>query len=57
MHKILIVDDERPARDYISEISELVSSCLPDSKVTLAEDAEKALRCLQTENFDLLFVD
>jgi len=54
MHKVLIVDDERPARDYLSE---LVSSCLPDSKVTLAEDAEKALRCLQTENFDLLFVD
>jgi two-component system LytT family response regulator len=54
MHKILIVDDERPARDYLAE---LVTFCLPDSKVVKADNAERALACLQTDSFDLLFVD
>ena len=54
MHKILIVDDERPARDFITE---LVTSCLPDSKVVHAENPDKALAYIEAENFDLLFVD
>jgi len=54
MHRILIVDDERPARDYITE---LVTSYIPNSKVTHADSAWNALNLLQTENFDLLFVD
>ena len=54
MHRIMIVDDERPARDFITE---LVSSYLPDSKVVHAENTDKALACITAENFDLLFVD
>jgi len=54
MHRILIVDDEQPARDYIAE---LAMSCIPNSKVTFAENALDALDFLQTEDFDLLFVD
>jgi len=54
MHKILIVDDERPARDYIAE---LVTFYIPDSKVIHANSARNALNWLQAENFDMLFVD
>ena len=54
MHKILIVDDERPARNLIAE---LVARNIPDAKIMQADSAENALRCLQKENYDLLFVD
>ena len=53
-HKVLIIDDERPARNFIAE---LVATHLPHSKIIQAENAQKALRCLQTENIDLMFVD
>ena len=54
MHHILIVDDERPARDLLAE---LIAFYIPDSKVSQAECACKALEMMQTENYDLLFVD
>ncbi|MCL1932900.1 MAG: LytTR family DNA-binding domain-containing protein [Candidatus Azobacteroides sp.] len=54
MHKILIVDDERPARDYITE---LVTFYIPDSKVTQADNALNALNHLRADNYDLLFLD
>jgi len=54
MLKILIVDDEKPARDYIAE---LVAFYIPDVKVIHAENARNALNSLRVENFDLLFVD
>ena len=54
MHKILIVDDERPARNLIAE---LVDRHIPDARITLADSAQNALRCLQAERYDLLFVD
>ena len=54
MHRILIVDDERPARNLIAE---LVATYLPDARITQAESAQNALHCLQTEHYDLLFVD
>jgi len=54
MHKILIVDDEKPARDYIAE---LVASYISGSNVTFAESAIDALNFLKVEDFDLLFVD
>jgi len=54
MHKILIVDDERPARDYMAE---MVASCIPDAKVVKADSGENALACLRKNSFDLLFVD
>jgi CheY-like chemotaxis protein len=47
MHKILIVDDEKPARDFIAE---LVTSCLPDSEITKADHPQKAIACLQRED-------
>ena len=53
-HKILIVDDERPAREYITE---LVMSYVPNSKVVQADSALNALSRLQVEDFDLIFVD
>jgi len=54
MHKILIVDDERHARDLIAE---LIASYIPNSEVSKAESAYKALELMETKNFDLLFVD
>ena len=54
MHRILIVDDERPARNLIAE---LVASYLPDARITQAESAQNALRCLQADHYDMLFVD
>jgi len=54
MHRILIVDDERPARDLLAE---LVAFYFPDSEVDQAENAYNALEIIQTKNYDLLFVD
>jgi len=54
MHRILIVDDERPARDLLAE---LVAFYIPDSDVNTAENAYRALDLLRTEDYDLLFVD
>ena len=54
MHKILIVDDEKPAKDFIAE---LITSVLPDSEITKAGHPQKALTCLQREDFDILFLD
>jgi len=54
MHKILIVDDEKPAREFISN---LVTSYFPDAAVTEAEHPKKALNYFQVEDFDMLFLD
>ena len=54
MHKVLIVDDERLARDLIAE---LIIFFMPDSKLTQVDTAQKALLCLQAENYDLMFLD
>ena len=54
MHKVLIVDDERPARNFIAE---LIVRYLPDSKIYQADNAQKALYCLQTVDVDLMFAD
>ena len=54
MHKILIIDDERAARDLVAE---LITFYIPDSKVTKTDSAFKALEIIQTEDYDLLFVD
>ena len=53
-HKILIVDDERPARDFIAE---LVAFYIPKSTITQAESVGEALYSLQAENFDMMFLD
>ena len=54
MHKILIVDDEKPARDFIAE---LVAFYIPDSVVEQAGNPFQALECMKRKDFDLLFVD
>ena len=54
VHKVLIVDDEAPARDFIAE---LVTLCLPNSEITKIGDSQSALPCLQQEHFDILFLD
>jgi len=54
MHKILIVDDEKPARDFIAE---LVVSYIPDAVVTRLDNPHKALICMQKEKYDMLFLD
>ena len=54
MHKILIVDDEKPAREFIAE---LVASYLPDAEIVKIDHPQTALECLQKENFDMLFLD
>ena len=48
MHKILVVDDERPARNFIAE---LAAFYIPDSKVIQADSAYKALNL----RFSILF--
>ena len=54
MHKILIVDDEKPAREFIAE---LLASYLPDSKIVKIDHPQTALERLQEEDFDILFLD
>ena len=54
MYKILIVDDEKPAREFIAE---LVASYLPDSEIIKIDHPQTALDCLQKEDFDILFLD
>jgi len=54
MHKILIVDDERPARNLLAE---LITRYIPDAKIIQMESAQDALQYLQTKNVDLMFVD
>lgn len=52
--RIAIVDDERPAR---SELRYLISQCEPDAEITEAESSEDFLALLETESFDVCFVD
>ncbi|MCL2073761.1 MAG: response regulator [Marinilabiliaceae bacterium] len=54
MHRILIVDDEKPAREFIAH---LVSSFLENSKIVQIDNPIDALNKLQKDYFDLLFLD
>jgi len=54
MHKVLIVDDEKPARELIADF---VASCLPDSEITKIDNPLKVMERLQKEDFDILFLD
>jgi len=54
MHKILIVDDEKPARDFIAD---LVALYIPNAKVTQTDHPRKALAYFQKEDYDMLFLD
>jgi DNA-binding LytR/AlgR family response regulator len=54
MYKILVVDDERKAREYLAE---LIAVYLPDAEIEKADHPQKAIAFLQQEDFDMLFVD
>ncbi len=50
--KILIVDDEKVIRDLFE-----FTLGYSGHAVTLADTAEKALECIRTEDFDIVFID
>ena len=52
--KIAVVDDERPAR---SELKYLISQCEPNTEIAEADDSETFLEMLDSESFDVCFVD
>ena len=52
--RIVIVDDERPAR---SELKYLVSLCEPEAQITEAASSEELLELMDRESFDVCFVD
>ena len=52
--KIAVVDDERPAR---SELVYLIRQCSPDAEILEADSSEKFMKLLETELFDVCFVD
>ena len=52
--RIAIVDDERPAR---SELIYLIRQCEPEAEIREAESSEEFLDMIQTETFDVCFVD
>ena len=54
MHKVLIVDDEKPGRELTAK---LVANYLPDSEIVKVGDPQIALGRLQEEDFDILFLD
>lgn len=52
--RIVVVDDERPAR---SELVYLIRQCSPDAEIVEADSSEKLMKLLETEGFDVCFVD
>jgi DNA-binding LytR/AlgR family response regulator len=54
MHKILVVDDEKKSRDFISD---LITSFIPDSEITQADNPLTALELIKQHPYDLLFSD
>ena len=54
MHKILIVDDEKPSREFIAT---LIAGYLPDSEIIKVSQPQTAIDCFQNEDFDILFLD
>ena len=54
MYKILIVDDEKPARELIAEFTR---SYLPGSEIFKVDNPQVAMERLLNEDFDLLFID
>ena len=53
-HKILIVDDEKPSREFIAAV---IATYLPDSEIIKIANPQTAMDCLQKEDFDILFLD
>ena len=53
-HKILVVDDEAPARQFVEC---LITSYIHNVKITKIECPLKALVCMENQDFDMLFLD
>lgn len=54
MQKILIVDDERKARKYLSDF---ILSVMPDAEITHAKFPYAALEMVDHNDFDIVFAD
>ena len=52
--KILIVDDEAPAREKIARFLEKLDD---DFNISFAKNAREAMQQLRAEDFDLMFLD
>lgn len=54
MHKILVVDDEKKSRDFISD---LIESMMPDAEITKLKSPLAALELIEQDSFDMIFTD
>ena len=54
MHKVLVVDDEKKSRDFISE---LIISVIPDMEITHVKYPYAALEMIEHNDYDLVFTD
>ena len=54
MQKVLIVDDEKKSRDFISE---LITSFMPDAEIAHAKYPYTALEMIEHNNYDIVFTD
>lgn len=54
MHKILVVDDEKKSRDFISD---LIESMMPDVEITKLKSPFTALEMIEQDCFDMIFTD
>lgn len=52
--KILVIDDERPAR---KELIHQILDLYPESQIQEADSGFEALECIRGQTFDLMFVD
>ena len=50
MQKVLIVDDEKKSRDFISE---LITSFMPDAEIAHAKYPYAALEMIEHNNYDI----
>ena len=54
MQKVLVVDDEKKARDFISDI---IVSIMPDAEITHAKYPYVALEMIEYNDYDIVFTD
>lgn len=52
--RIAVVDDERPSR---SELSHLISECMPGVEIDEADSGKKALELAEQARYDVMFID
>jgi len=54
MQKLLVVDDEKKSRDFISDI---LVSIMPDAEITHAKYPYAALEMIELNDYDIVFTD